>query len=196
MLTASAVCEFGKHRVDAYLCKLRNTPVVGACLSLLFLFFYFFAPPIHVLCSPPRSLFLSVRSRNSDPRSPRKLFSPLPTTVRAFAAIAITLQSFLLSSSDSHRIVPTHVARRSQRLIPFYFLFFLEITRKSDQRGIRTPEPTLVWSVQGNNPTTFPHIAFFEVHRMHGGTAVVTRAGQGEKNFVLDKNNFSNSKIT
>ena len=71
------------------------------------------------LLSSHSSFSFSLPNRNSDPVvSLSRLFSPLPTTVRASIFIARRLQlfSFLV---DSPGIAPTHAARRSQQLTPW-----------------------------------------------------------------------------
>ena len=63
-------------------------------------------------------LFSLPPSRNSDPESHSRLFSPLPTMVRALHFHREKIPA-LCSLVDSRRIVPTH-ATRSQQLILFF----------------------------------------------------------------------------
>ena len=90
------------------------------------------------LVSSPLFFFLPP-SRNSDPRSHSRLFSPLPTTVRALHFIAKKI-SAVSSLVDSRRSVLTH-ARRSQHLtvdLSFYFSnneFKLSSRRDSNSRA-------------------------------------------------------------
>ena len=62
-------------------------------------------------CSIPFIIFallsLSLHSRNSDPGSQSRLFSPLPTTVLAFIFIARRVQHFLPSSTRVEFCLPT-----------------------------------------------------------------------------------------
>ena len=67
-----------------------------------FLFFSFSIPFIIFAL-----LSLSLHSRNSDPGSQSRLFSPLPTTVRAFIFIARRVQHFLPSSTRVEFCLPT-----------------------------------------------------------------------------------------
>ena len=72
-----------------------------------------------ILCIRFSLLFSFPPSRNSDPGSHSRLFSPLPTSVRAlhfYPEKTLALSSLV----DSRRIVLTH-ARRSQQLILFHF---------------------------------------------------------------------------
>ena len=86
------------------------------CLCSFFSFFCSF----HLLCSHFLPLF-SLLGHNSDPGPLSRLFSPLPTTVRAFVFIARSLQSFLPSSTridfsaSGHGVCvwPVHSNRRS-----------------------------------------------------------------------------------
>ena len=83
----------------------------------IYIYCFFFVPFIifaHLLLS-------LLPTRNSDPASHSRLFSPLPATVRAFIFIARRFQPFS-SLVDSHRSVPTHPARRSEQLNPFLLL--------------------------------------------------------------------------
>ena len=80
-----------------------------------FILFYFSIPLITFAL-----LFSLPPSRNSDPGSHSRLFSPPHTTVRALLFDREKI-SALSSLVDSRRIVPTH-ARRFQQLILFYFL--------------------------------------------------------------------------
>ena len=79
-------------------------------------------------------------SRNSDPGSHSRLFSP-PTHYGSCLGFLSRgdFSSFLV---DSRRFVLTH-ARRSQQLILFssFFFFFLQINSKSRHGGIRTHGP-------------------------------------------------------
>ena len=70
------------------------------CLVCLFLFF---SIPFIIFAL----LSLSLHSRNSDPGSQSRLFSPLPTTVRAFIFIARRVQHFLPSSTRVEFCLPT-----------------------------------------------------------------------------------------
>ena len=100
-------------------------------------FFYCYYFPSHLLSSP---FFLYLPpSRNSDPGSHSRLFSPLPTTVRALHFYREKI-SAVFSLVDSRRTVLTH-ARRSQQLI---LSLLLQINSKSHHGGIRTHGPTLV----------------------------------------------------
>ena len=93
----------------------------------------FFFLPSHLLFSPFYSL---PPSRNSDPGSHGRLFSPPPHYGSCLALLS--REDFSSSLVDSRRIVLTH-ARRSQQLILFSFL---QIDSKSRHGGIRTHGPT------------------------------------------------------
>ena len=101
--------------------------------SVIFILFF----PSHLLSSPFYSL---PPSRNSDPGSHSRLFSP-PTHYGSCLGFLSRgdFSSFLV---DSRRFVLTH-ARRSQQLILFssFFFFFLQINSKSRHGGIRTHGP-------------------------------------------------------
>ena len=74
---------------------------------------FFFLIPFMIFAFP-----CSLPRRNSDPGSHSRLFSPLPSTVRAlhfYRENSLAVASLV----DPRRIVPTH-ARRSQQLIPFF----------------------------------------------------------------------------
>ena len=79
--------------------------------------------PIYYLCI--FSFSFSLPRRNSDPGSLSRLFSPLPTMLRAFILIAIRHQPFLPSLTNIELIAPTDtvINRRSQQLIPLIFYF-------------------------------------------------------------------------
>ena len=66
-------------------------------------FFIFISIPFIIFAL----LSLSLHSRNSDPGSQSRLFSPLPTTVRAFIFIARRVQHFLPSSTRVEFCLPT-----------------------------------------------------------------------------------------
>ena len=87
-------------------------------LGLLLPSFIFFCIPfiIFALLSPSLPVV-----RSSDPGSHSELFSPLPTTVRAFISYREKNSAFP-SLVDSRRIVRTHAGRRFQQLI--FFLHF------------------------------------------------------------------------
>ena len=71
--------------------------IPGRILSIpFFLFFYFFSIPFIIFAHLLLSL---LPTRNSDPGSHSRLFSPLPATVRAFFFIARRFQPFLPSST-------------------------------------------------------------------------------------------------
>ena len=74
-------------------------------------------------------------SRNSDPGSHSRRFSPLPTAVRALPFYRDNI-SALSSLVDSRLIVLTH-ARRFQQLILFYFAneFKISLRRDSNSRA-------------------------------------------------------------
>ena len=76
-----------------------------------------FLPPFIIFDFP----FLLPPTRNSDPGSYSRLFSPLPSTVRALHCYG-EKTSTLSSLVDSRRIAPTH-ARRSRQMIlrPHFF---------------------------------------------------------------------------
>ena len=78
-------------------------------------------------------LFSLPPSRNSDPGSHCRLFSTLPTTVRALHFYPEKASAFLLWSTRVE-LPPTH-ARCSHQLI----LYFCKINSKSHRGGIRTP---------------------------------------------------------
>jgi hypothetical protein len=69
----------------------------------------FFCFPSHLLSSPfyQYSSSLPINSSNSDPGSLSRLFSPLPTTVRAFSFYRAEGSAFPLLV-DLHRILPIH----------------------------------------------------------------------------------------
>ena len=85
------------------------------------------------------ALFFLSPSRNSDPGSHSRLFSPLPTTVRALHFYRENI-SALSPLVDSRRIVLTH-ARRSQQLGLF---LFMQMSLRSHHGGIRTPVSTIL----------------------------------------------------
>ena len=78
---------------------------VVRCVTTRFFLFYFICIPFIVFA--PLFSLPSINSRNSDPGSHSRLFSPLPTTVRAlhFYREKTSALSFLV---DSRRIVPTY----------------------------------------------------------------------------------------
>ena len=85
--------------------------------------------------------------------TPAVLPAPHYGTCLHFYRENTSVSSFLV---DSLWIAPTHAARRSQQLTPF-FLFFFGQTQKSDLRGIRTPESTLLVrliAVEGKHQVT------------------------------------------
>ena len=85
---------------------------------LVFLFLFLFSIlPIHYL----RPSFSFPPSRNSDPGSHSRLFSP-PTPQYGSRLAFLSREDFSSSLVDSRRIVLTH-ARRSQQLILFSFFF-------------------------------------------------------------------------
>ena len=71
--------------------------------SHVLFFFCLFSIPFIIFAL----LSLSLHSRNSDPGSQSRLFSPLPTTVRAFIFIARRVQHFLPSSTRVEFCLPT-----------------------------------------------------------------------------------------
>ena len=79
--------------------------------------------------------FSSPPSRNSDPGSHGRLFSPLPATVHALQFYREKI-SALSSLVDSRRIAATQ-PRRSERLFPFFLCTFISLyivcTRRSQQ---------------------------------------------------------------
>ena len=102
-----------------------------------FFFLPFFFPILFIYV---RSCLSPPSSRNADPGSHSRLFSPLPTTVRALHFYR-EKSSALSSLVDSRRIVLTH-ARRSKQLILSYFCKIENA--KSHHGGIRTPGSTLL----------------------------------------------------
>ena len=68
-----------------------------------YMYIYIFSIPFIIFAL----LSLSLHSRNSDPGSQSRLFSPLPTTVRAFIFIARRVQHFLPSSTRVEFCLPT-----------------------------------------------------------------------------------------
>ena len=101
-------------------------------------------------------------SRNSDPGTHSRLFSPLPTTVRALHCYREKI-SALSSLVNLRRTVLTHaINRRSQQLLVL-FLFFSKINSKSHHGGIRTHGPTLL----------IVYIAFEGYHETTGATGRV-----------------------
>ena len=81
------------------------------------------------------SFSFSAPRRTSDPGSLSRLFSPLPTAVHALILIARRRQP-LSSLVDSHRIAPTHAARRSQQLTSFCFFYFCNQTQSPIHAGL------------------------------------------------------------
>ena len=97
--------------------------------------FFFFSIPFIIFAL----LFSLAPSRNSDPGSHSRLFSP-PTHYGSCLAF-LSREDFSSSLVDSpRRIVLTH-ARCSQQLI---FFLFLQINSKSRHGRIRTHGPTLL----------------------------------------------------
>ena len=111
-----------------------------ACCGCLFLFY-----------SIPSSIFalvlsLSLPRRNLDPKSLqyKQALSPPPhngTCLQLYREKTSALSCLV----DSHRIVPTHAAKRFQQL-GFFDLLLLQINSTARPRESRTPEPTLVHS--------------------------------------------------
>ena len=113
--------------------KKRYTYLLYASARFFFVFCFHPICYLHPSCYPPLLVVTQIRghilitgssspfllspapSRNSDPGSHSRLFSPLPTTMRAFH-FSREKTSALSSLVDSRRITPTH-ARRSQQLI-------------------------------------------------------------------------------
>ena len=94
-------------------------------------FFSFF--PSHLLSS--RSFSLSL-NRNSDPGgSHSRLFSPLPTAVRAFHPYREKTSSLV----DSHRIVPTHA--RHSAVDPFL------ISANTKSRHLQRNNPRTIYNI-------------------------------------------------
>ena len=119
--------------LDYILCTWYTAAVV-----LLYLFFYFTFFPSHLLSSPFCSL---PPSRNSDPGSHSRLFSP-PTHYGSCLAF--------LSREDFSSLFPRRLAsncayqRQALSAIDPFFFFLLQIKSKSRHGGIRTHGPTLV----------------------------------------------------
>ena len=103
-----------------HLVKQTTSTVLADCL--LFLFVLFFSPS-HLLSSP--SFFLSLLVVTQIRGHIAGSSPPLPTTVRALHFYREKI-SALSSLADSRRIVPTR-AWRSQELILFFWLLFLQI---------------------------------------------------------------------
>ena len=99
-------------------------------LVLTYYIFFSFSPAIPFIFSTLR--FPLTPSRNSDPGSHSRLFSPL------FSYLYREKTSALSCLVDSRRIACTHT-RRSQQLTPFFFVNKF----KSHHGGTRTPGPTL-----------------------------------------------------
>ena len=105
---------------DSPIRKLRN--YIGTLLYMnINTYWYPFFCSSHLSCSPfcSFSFLRRINSHNSDPGSHSRLFSPLPTTVRAFH-FCREMASALSSLVDLRRITPTH-ARHSQPFALFIF---------------------------------------------------------------------------
>ena len=106
-------------------------------LPVAFLFFVFcFSIPFTI----STLLFPLPPSRNSDPGSHSRLFSPSTHYGLCLAFLSREYFRSFFTLVDSRRIVLTH-ATRSQQLVLF---FFLQINLKSRHGGIRTHGPTPV----------------------------------------------------
>ena len=79
--------------VYIYIVSLKIKTEIALC-GVLFVSLEFFIP--HLLYSP---FFSLPRSRNADPRSHSRLFSPLPTTVSALDFYREKISDFLFSST-------------------------------------------------------------------------------------------------
>ena len=81
-----------------------------------------FAHSFHYLRTFPFSF--SLPRRNSDPGSLRRLFPPLPTTVRALLSIAGRFQLFLPSPTRVELCL-RHAARHSQCTVDSHYFFII-----------------------------------------------------------------------
>ena len=121
-------------------------------------------------------LFSLPPSRNSDPESHSRLFSPLPTMVRALHFHREKIPA-LCSLVDSRRIVPTH-ATRSQQLIlffsPCFYLSYFLLSLQTDSKPYDTTAGFEVHDLSGRVIRHSPRSTHYYFHSTRGFPRVTT----------------------